>query len=316
MISIIVPVFNEQENIPILYGKLVEVMEAENRTFEILFINDGSVDDSERVLDETSQKDDRCKVIHFSRNLGQTSALMAGVDYANGEIIVAIDADLQNDPGDIPLLLQKLEEGCDVVSGWRQKRKDPSLRRILLSKLANQLISLVSGVRLNDYGCTLKAYRSSLIKPVRLYGEMHRFIPIYVSWQGGKVKEIPVKHHPRVHGKSNYGLDRIFKVILDLIVIQFLAKYNTKPIYVFGAFGLFNLGIALLSFLYAVYLKLFFDVSFISTPLLLLVSLTFIMGTLCILMGLLAEMLVRIYYETQNKPSYLVKSTVNLDPAP
>jgi glycosyltransferase involved in cell wall biosynthesis len=316
MISIIVPIFNEQENIPILYEKLVAVMEAENRPFEILFINDGSGDDSERVLDETAQKDDRCKIIHFSRNLGQTSALMAGVDYAKGEIIVPIDADLQNDPEDIPLLLQKLEEGSDVVSGWRQKRKDPSLRRILLSKLANKLISLVSGVRLNDYGCTLKAYRSSLIKPVRLYGEMHRFIPIYVSWQGGKVTEIPVKHHQRVHGKSNYGLDRIFKVILDLIVIQFLAKYNTKPIYVFGAFGLFNLGVALLSFLYAVYLKLFFDVSFISTPLLLLVSLTFIMGTLCILMGLLAEMLVRIYYETQNKPSYLVKSTVNLDPAP
>ena len=316
MISIIVPIFNEQENIPILYGKLVAVMEAENRPFEILFINDGSADDSERILDEIGQKDDRCKIIHFSRNLGQTSALMAGVDYAKGEIIVPIDADLQNDPKDIPLLLQKLEEGSDVVSGWRQKRKDPSLRRILLSKFANKLISLVSGVRLNDYGCTLKAYRSSLIKPVRLYGEMHRFIPIYVSWQGGKVTEIPVRHHARIHGKSNYGLDRIFKVILDLIVIQFLAKYNTKPIYVFGAFGIFNFGVALLSFFYAVYLKFVFDVSFISTPLLLLVSLTFIMGTLCILMGLLAEMLVRIYYETQNKPSYLIKNTVNLDPAP
>ena len=316
MISIIVPVFNEQENIPILYEKLVQVMEAENAPFEILFINDGSVDDSEHVLNEISGKDTRCKIIHFSRNLGQTSALMAGVDYARGEIIVPIDADLQNDPEDIPSLLQKLEEGYDVVSGWRKKRKDPSLRRILLSNLANKLISLVSGVRLNDYGCTLKAYRSSLIKQVRLYGEMHRFIPIYVSWQGGKVAEIPVRHHPRVHGKSNYGFDRIFKVLLDLIVIQFLAKYNTKPIYVFGAFGIFNLGVAVLAFFYAVYLKLFFDVSFISTPLLLLVSLTFITGAMSILMGLLAEMLVRIYYETQNKPSYLIKNTVNLDPAP
>ncbi|GJL77320.1 MAG: dolichol-phosphate mannosyltransferase [Nitrospinaceae bacterium] len=316
MISIIVPVFNEKENIPILYEQLAQVMEAENMPFEILFVNDGSVDESENVLNEIGGKDARCKIIHFSRNLGQTSALMAGVDYAKGEIIVPIDADLQNDPKDIPLLLQKLEEGCDVVSGWRKKRKDPSLRRILLSNLANKLISLVSGVRLNDYGCTLKAYRSSLIKPVRLYGEMHRFIPLYVSWQGGKVAEIPVNHHARIHGKSNYGFDRIFKVLLDLIVIQFLAKYNTKPIYVFGAFGIINLGVALLSFFYAVYLKLFFDVAFISTPLLLLVSLTFIMGTMSILMGLLAEMLVRIYYETQNKPSYLIKNTVNLDSAP
>jgi glycosyltransferase involved in cell wall biosynthesis len=316
MISIIVPVFNEQENIPLLYKKLVAVMEAESKPFEILFINDGSLDESERVLDEIGRTDDRCKIIHFSRNLGQTSALMAGVDFAKGEIIVPIDADLQNDPEDIPSLLQKLEEGYDVVSGWRKKRKDPSLRRVLLSKLANKLISLVSGVHLNDYGCSLKAYRSSLIKPVRLYGEMHRFIPIYVSWQGGKVTEIPVRHHARIHGKSNYGLGRIFKVILDLIVIQFLAKYNTKPIYVFGSFGLLNIGISLLTFLYAVYLKLFLDVSFISTPLLLLVSLTFIMGTLCILMGLLAEMLVRIYYETQNKPSYLIKNTTNLDSAP
>ncbi len=316
MISIIVPVFNEQENIPVLYEKLVAVMEALGKPFEILFINDGSVDESERVLDGIGLNDERCKIIHFSRNLGQTSALMAGVDFAKGNIMVPIDADLQNDPEDIPSLLEKLEEGYDVVSGWRKKRKDPSLRRVLLSKFANKLISLVSGVRLNDYGCTLKAYRSSLIKPVKLYGEMHRFIPIYVSWQGGKVTEIPVRHHPRIHGESNYGLGRIFKVVLDLIVIQFLAKYNTKPIYVFGAFGLFNIGIALLTFCYAVYLKLFLDVSFISTPLLLLVSLTFIMGTLCILMGLLAEMLVRIYYETQNKPSYLIKNTTNLDPAP
>lgn len=316
MISIIVPVFNEQKNLPLLHEKLVAVMEAESKPFEILFINDGSVDESERVLNEIGQKDDRCRIIHFSRNLGQTSALMAGVDHAKGEIIVPIDADLQNDPEDIPSLLKRLEEGCDVVSGWRKKRKEPSLRRVILSKLANKLISLVSGVRLNDYGCTLKAYRSSLIKPVRLYGEMHRFIPIYVSWQGGTVAEIPVNHHPRMHGKSNYGMGRIFKVILDLIVIQFLAKYNTKPIYVFGAFGLFNLGISLLTFFYAVYLKLFFDVSFISTPLLLLVSLTFIMGTMCILMGLLAEMLVRIYYESQNKTSYLIKNTVNLEPAP
>jgi glycosyltransferase involved in cell wall biosynthesis len=314
MISIITPVYNEINNILPLREKIIRVMSTNKYLFEIIFINDGSDDGSEVVLNDICENDNRCKVIHFSRNLGQTSALMAGVDYAKGEIIVAIDADLQNDPEDIPILLEKLNEGYDVVSGWRSERKDPAIQRTLISKLANKLISILSGVKLKDFGCTLKAYRSSLIKPIRLYGEMHRFIPIYVSWQGGKVVEVPVRHHPRVHGKSSYGLERIIKVILDLIVIQFLAKYNTKPIYIFGTFGILNFGVALATFFYATYLKLFLDVSFISTPLLLLVSLCFIMGTMSILMGLIAEMLVRIYYESQNRTSYHIKNSVNIEP--
>lgn len=316
MISIIVPVFNERENIRTLYGKLVEVMDKAGESFEIIFVNDGSEDGSEKILVEISQKDQRVKVIHFGRNFGQTAAFMAGFDYAKGEVIVPIDADLQNDPEDIPRLLAKLNEGYDVVSGWRKDRKDASIRRNLLSRIANKIISIVTGVRLHDYGCTLKAYRSELVKSVRLYGEMHRFIPIFVSWHGGRITEIPVKHHARVHGKSKYGLERIFKVILDLMVVQFLARYNTKPIYVFGGVGILNIIISIFVFIYAVYLKLTHQADFIETPLLLFVSLTFIMGMMFILMGFIAEMLVRIYYETPEKTSYHIKETQNLDASP
>lgn len=316
MISIIVPVFNEQENIQVLYDKLVEVMGKSGESFEIIFINDGSEDESGKILVEISGKDPRAKVIHFGKNFGQTAAFMAGVAHAKGEVIVPIDADLQNDPEDIPRLLAKLNEGYDVVSGWRKDRKDSSIRRNFLSRVANKIISFVSGVQLHDYGCTLKAYRSKLIKSVRLYGEMHRFIPIFVSWHGGRITEIPVKHHPRVHGKSNYGLERIFKVVLDLLVVQFLARYNTKPIYVFGGVGIVSILFSILVFFYAVYLKLSGQKDFIETPLLLLVSLTFIMGTMFILMGFIAEMLVRIYYETPEKTSYHIKETQNLDVTP
>lgn len=316
MISIIVPVFNEQGNIQALYDKLVEVMGKSGESFEIIFINDGSEDESGKILVEISGKDPRAKVIHFGKNFGQTAAFMAGVAHAKGEVIVPIDADLQNDPEDIPRLLAKLNEGYDVVSGWRKDRKDSSIRRNFLSRIANKIISFVSGVQLHDYGCTLKAYRSKLIKSVRLYGEMHRFIPIFVSWHGGRITEIPVKHHPRVHGKSNYGLERIFKVVLDLLVVQFLARYNTKPIYVFGGVGIVSILFSVLVFFYALYLKLSGQKDFIETPLLLLVSLTFIMGTMFILMGFIAEMLVRIYYETPEKTSYHIKETQNLDVTP
>lgn len=316
MISIIVPVFNEQENIQTLYDKLVEVMDKAGESFEIIFINDGSEDESGKILVEISGKDPRAKVIHFGKNFGQTAAFMAGIDHAKGEVIVPIDADLQNDPEDIPRLLAKLNEGYDVVSGWRKDRKDSSIRRNFLSRIANKIISFVSGVKLHDYGCTLKAYRSALIKSVRLYGEMHRFIPIFVSWHGGRITELPVKHHPRVHGKSNYGLERIFKVVLDLLVVQFLGRYNTKPIYVFGGVGIVSIMFSILVFFYAVYLKFSGQKDFIETPLLLLVSLTFIMGAMFILMGFIAEMLVRIYYETPEKTSYHIKETQNLDVTP
>ncbi len=316
MISIIVPIYNEQENIPILYGQLVKVMDKVGQPYEVIFVNDGSSDESPGILDAISDKDSRAKVLHFGRNFGQTAAFMAGFDTAKGKIIIPIDGDLQNDPEDIPALLAKLDEGYDVVSGWRKDRKDASIRRNFLSKVANKLISFVTGVRLHDYGCTLKAYRSDLIKSVRIYGEMHRFIPIFVSWHGGRVTEIPVKHHPRVHGQSKYGLERIFKVILDLLVVQFLARYNTKPIYVFGGFGIFSIIVSFFTFLYAVYLKIFGIKDFVETPLLLLVTLTFIMGTMFILMGIIAEMLVRIYYETPDKTSYYIKETRNLDTKP
>ena len=316
MISIIVPIFNEQDNIPTLYDQLLKVMGAVGQPYEIIFVNDGSSDKSPEILNSISEKDERAKIIHFGRNFGQTAAFMAGFDFAGGKIIIPIDADLQNDPEDIPNLIEKLEEGYDVVSGWRKDRKDASIKRNFLSRVANKIISFISGVSLHDYGCTLKAYRSDLIKSVHLYGEMHRFIPIFVSWLGGRVTEIPVKHHQRLHGKSKYGLERIFKVILDLLVMQFLSRYNTKPIYVFGGVGIFSIFISLLTFIYAVYLKLFDIKDFVETPLLLLVTLTFIMGAMSILMGFIAEMLVRIYYETPEKTSYYIKETRNVNSKP
>ena len=249
-------------------------------------------------------------MLNLARNYGQTAAMMAGIDHASGRIIVPIDADRQNDPNDIPRLLDELEKGYDVVSGWRKDRKDARFRRNLVSRLANRLISRLSGVYLHDYGCSLKAYRREVLQDVRLYGEMHRFIPIYASWQGGRVTELPVKHHARVAGSSKYGLGRVLKVMLDILVVKFLDRHLTKPIYIFGGAGLVFLAIAFLSGFYALWLKIVEGVSFISTPLPLLVTLTFITGVMSMLMGLLAEMLVRTYYESQGKKTYVVKSVL------
>ena len=237
-LSVITPIHNEEKNIPILLDQLFEVLAEIGLPFEIIAVNDGSRDGSLARLRDRAALQPQLKVIDFRRNFGQTAAVMAGIDHANGDVIISIDADLQNDPQDIPILLAKLAEGFDVVSGWRVDRKDGKLRRNFVSRVANTLISRISGVRLHDYGCTLKAYRSDVIKDVRLYGEMHRFIPIYASWMGAKVVEIPVRHNPRRHGRSHYGLERIAKVILDLIVVTFLDRYFTKPIYVFGGFGI------------------------------------------------------------------------------
>jgi glycosyltransferase involved in cell wall biosynthesis len=239
--------------------------------------------------------------------------MMAGFDFASGDIIIPLDGDLQNDPADIPRLLNKLGEGYDVVSGWRHDRQDGALKRNLPSRVANWLISRISGVPLHDYGCSLKAYRRDVLTGVKLYGEMHRFIPIYASWQGGRVTEITVNHFPRLHGHSKYGLERVVKVVLDLIVVKFLANYANKPIYVFGGFGLISVAVSLLSGLAALYLKFVEHVSFISTPLPLLVVLAFITGVMSILMGLIAEIIMRTYYESQGKQVYLVKETINLD---
>lgn len=312
MISITIPVYNEAENLPLLYESLRTILDQVASPWEIVLVNDGSSDRSGEVLDHLAANDDRVKVIHFRKNFGQTAAMMAGVDHARGEVIIPMDADLQNDPQDIPRLLEKLNEGYDVVSGWRKNRKDQAVRRNFLSRIANRFISRISGVQLHDYGCSLKAYRRSVIKDVKLYGEMHRFIPIYASWLGARIAEIPVSHHPRRFGTSNYGVDRVLKVLLDLIVVHFLAKYAQKPMYVFGTVGVASLALSFLAGIWAVYLKIFEGKDFITTPVPLLVVMTFLTGTMCILMGLLAELIMRTYFESQRKSTYLVGETRNL----
>jgi glycosyltransferase involved in cell wall biosynthesis len=313
MISIIVPIFNEAENIVLLYEQIILELDKSNILFEVIFVNDGSRDRSLDVLKAISNSDSRIKVISFRRNFGQTAALSAGIDYSVGKIIIPMDGDLQNDAKDIMRLFNKINEGFDVVSGWRKNRKDSSIKRKLPSVIANKLISYVSGVHLHDYGCSLKAYRREIIELIKLYGEMHRFIPIYASWMGAKVTEISVAHHPRIHGESKYGLERIIKVLLDLLVIKFLAKYATKPIYIFGGFGILLILFSFFFTSWAVYLKIFGNTSFIQTPLILVAVTTFVTGIMSILLGLLAEVVMRTYYESQDKPSYLIKETYNLD---
>lgn len=314
-VSVLIPVYNEVDNIAPLCGRLLPALEGTGRSFEVIFVNDGSTDGTEEELRRVAA-DRRIRVINFRRNVGQTAAMMAGIDHARGDIIVPMDGDLQNDPLDIALLVGKLDEGYDVVSGWRRDRQDGFATRTLPSKLANKLISSISGVHLNDYGCTLKAYRREMLQGYRLYGEMHRFVPIYAHWQGARLTEMPVRHHPRRYGKSKYGLERVLKVVLDLVVVKFLTQYETKPIYIFGFSGAMFMGLAFFAGLYALYLKVVDGVSFISTPLPLLVTLGVITGVMCILMGLLAELLVRIYFESQGKSHYTVKGTINFDEPP
>lgn len=316
MISVIIPIFNEQDNIRLLYQKLSGELSLLGYPFEVVLVDDGSSDRSQQLLQEVAEEDSRFRVVTLCRNFGQTAAMMAGIDFARGEIIVPMDGDLQNDPSDIRRLVAKLEEGFDVVSGWRRDRQDAALSRTLPSKIANRLISWISGVHLHDYGCSLKAYRRDVIKGVKLYGEMHRFVPIYASWFGARVAEIPVTHHARVHGQSKYGLERIAKVVLDLLVVKFLAKYATKPIYVFGGFGLVTIMFSALAGIWALYLKLVEGVSFILTPLPLLSVMVLITGIMSILLGLLAELVMRTYYESQGKSVYLVKSTANIEGKP
>ncbi len=310
-LSVIVPLYNEEDNVNPLIEHTVAALESLDHEFELILVDDGSTDDTNALVMRASCNDDRIKVIRFRRNHGQTAAMMAGIDHSSGEILIPMDGDLQNDPADIPALLAKLDEGYDVVSGWRADRKDKKITRTMVSRTANWLISRISGVRLHDYGCTLKAYRRDVIEDVRLYGEMHRFIPIYTTWFGGRVTEIPVKHHARKFGRSKYGLERVFKVILDLLMVQFLTRYETKPLYVFGMFGLLSVLFSFLVGMLALYLKFFEGTSLVSTPLPLLTVLSFLTGLTMILMGLLAEMLVRVYYESQGKPIYLIKETHN-----
>lgn len=309
-LSILIPVFNEEGNLSLLYEKLVTVLKKAGRPYEVIFVDDGSSDGSLEILLDLRDKNPNIKIISFSRNFGQTAALSAGIDFSKGDIIIPMDGDLQTDPEDILPLLQKIEEGYDVVSGWRKDRKDPFLTRRLPSIIANKIISWIGGVHLHDYGCTLKAYRRDILKNIRLYGEMHRFIPIYAQWIGARVSEIPVRHFVRGSGSSKYGMSRVFKVILDLMVVKFLLSYSQKPIYVFGGLGLLMILGGFFSGGFAIYLKLFKEVSFILTPLPLLCVLLLMLGFLSILMGFLAEIMTRTYYESQGKPTYQIKETI------
>jgi dolichol-phosphate mannosyltransferase len=312
-LSIIVPVFNEEDSIEPLVRSLVSVLRRIGREFEIILVNDGSTDRSAEKLSSAAAEYSEIKVIEFRNNTGQTAALMAGIDYASGDILITIDADLQNDPEDIPLLLKKLDEGIDVVSGWRTDRQDAPIRRTFVSRAANILISYISGVRLHDYGCTLKVYRKEVLGGMRLYGEMHRFVPIYASWMGAKVVELPVRHHARRFGKSKYGLDRTVKVILDLVVVKFFSRYLVKPIYVFGAFGLWCILGGFLTLCYALFLKFYESTSLIQTPLPVLAAILVLIGVTSILLGLLAEIMVRTYFESRGMRSYNVRKLINFD---
>jgi glycosyltransferase involved in cell wall biosynthesis len=309
-ISVIVPIFNEEDNVFALVKKLDHCLPKLALDYEVIFVNDGSVDLSEKNLNLAIENNKKYKLINLRRNFGQTAAMMAGFEFASGDIVIPMDGDLQNDPEDIGNLIYKINEGFDVVSGWRKNRQD-HIKRKIPSWIANSIISIVSGVKLHDYGCSLKAYRSSCIKNIRLYGEMHRFIPIYAHWQGAKVTEIVVNHHARIHGVSKYGMERIFKVLLDLVLIKFFAKFSTKPIYMFGGFGIILFLVALSFFLWAILLKLFYGISFIKTPLLMLSIILSVTGVMSILMGLLAEIVMRTYYESQDKSIYMVKSKIN-----
>jgi dolichol-phosphate mannosyltransferase len=311
-ISVFLPVYNEEPNLRPLHAKMDEALGKLGRTAEIIYVDDDSTDGSLEVLRELAQRDARVRVVALRRNYGQTAAMAAGIDAAKGLVLIPMDADLQNDPADIIRLLNKLDEGYDVVSGWRKNRQDKLITRKLPSMLANRLISWIGGVPLHDYGCSLKAYRRESLEDVRLYGEMHRFIPIYASWAGARVTEIPVEHHPRTMGKSKYGLSRTLKVVFDLMTIKFMASYQTKPIYVFGTVGMLCFTISVLAGLYALFLKLIHKADFVQTPLPILAIVMFAVGVQFLLMGLLAEMLVRTYHESQAKRIYAVRETIGI----
>ena len=311
-ISVVIPVYQEEGSVQELASRLIEVLDRTGRSFEILFVDDGSSDDTLRILRAASAKDDRIKIVSFRRNFGQTAALAAGFDYARGGIVVTLDGDLQNDPEDIPRLVEKVEEGYDLVSGWRVKRRDPFLSRRLPSMMANWLISRITGVKLHDYGCTLKAFRHEVVKKVSLYGEMHRFIPAIASGLGVSVAELPVNHRPRTTGASKYGLFRTVKVVLDLITVKFLLSYSTRPIHIFGLIGLGCGGLGVLIGAWLSFQRLILKMPIGNRPALLLAVLLVLIGVQFITIGLLAELQTRAYHETQDKATYTVRETVGL----
>jgi glycosyltransferase involved in cell wall biosynthesis len=309
-LSVIIPVFNEVENVNEMHAALQAALAAYD--YELILVDDGSTDGTVARLEALAASDPQhtC-VVEFRRNFGQTAAIAAGIDHSTGDVIVLIDADLQEDPADIPRLVEKIQEGYDVVSGWRKERKDTFLTRTLPSRIANALISSVTGVRLHDYGCTLKAYRREVLEGFRLYGEMHRFIPAYAGGVGARIVEVPVTHRPRTRGKTKYGLERTFKVILDLFTVKFLMSYANKPIYLFGGLGiLMNLASVVLLVVLAVR-RVLYGEHLVRSPLLQLVVMLFILGVQSILLGLIAELLARTYHESQAKLTYTVRRVLN-----
>ena len=313
MISIVIPAYNEEENIPVLYERLKKVLDSLGKDYEIIFVDDGSEDRTPEVLREIAERDKKVKVIRFRRNYGQTAAMYAGFEHAKGDVIITMDADLQNDPEDIPKLLEKMEEGYDIVSGWRKDRKDPFLSRKLPSKIANWIISKVTGVELHDYGCTLKAYRAEIAKRYRLYGDMHRFLPALAKRFGARITEIPVRHHPRLYGRSKYGIGRTVRVILDIFLVKFLNEYITKPLYVFGGAGFFLFLAGFLIELYLTFLKLFTGADIGDRPLLILGVLLILAGIQLISTGVIAELIIRTYYESRGEKPYVIEEKINVE---
>jgi glycosyltransferase involved in cell wall biosynthesis len=312
-LSVMLPVYNEEKSIELQYKAVINAVKRLNKTYEIIFVDDGSTDRSPELLKSIAKRDKNVKVVVFRKNFGQTAAMAAGIDFSKGEVIVFMDSDLQNEHEDIVRLLEKIDEGYDVVSGWRNKRQDKWLSRKLPSKIANAIISKVTGVHLHDLGCSLKAYRGSVLRQVDLYGEMHRFIPIHVSWVGAKITEIPVGHHARQFGKSKYGIIRTFKVLLDLITVKFMGAYSTKPIYIFGGTGFISF---LLSFGFGaatIIMKILEYQNITRNPFFMMTIMFFIIGVLFIQMGILAEIMIRIYHETKKMPPYKVKETINIE---
>jgi glycosyltransferase involved in cell wall biosynthesis len=313
MLSVVIPAYNEEGNVPILYEKLKKVLDGLGQDYEIIFVDDGSNDGTYQRLKQLAERDSRLKIIRFKRNYGQTAAMSAGFEHAKGDVIITLDADLQNDPEDIPILLEKLEEGYHIVSGWRKDRKDPFLSRKLPSMVANWLISKITGVHLHDYGCTLKAYRAEVVKDLELFGDMHRFLPALTKRRGAKITEVVVRHHPRMFGKSKYGIGRTVRVLLDIMLVKFLNEYINKPLYMFGSVGFLLLGFGLFSLFYLIFLKLFLEEPIGRRPLLILSVLLILAGIQLISTGLLAELLVRIYYRTKDTKPYVIQEKINLE---
>lgn len=311
-ISVVIPVYNEEESLGILHDSIKRALAELAIPWEVVYVDDGSVDKSLEVLEKLAEEDAKhIRVVSFRRNFGQTAAIVAGIDHSQGDVIVLMDADLQNDPADIPMMLEKIDQGFDVVSGWRVNRQDTFITRTLPSRIANWLISTVTGVHLHDYGCTLKAYRKEVLAGFHLYGEMHRFIPAYASSVGAKMVEVPVHHHARKYGKAKYGLGRTVKVILDLFTVKFLMSYANKPIYLFGGAGIGLMGISVITLVALVIRRIWYGEHLIRSPLLQLTTMLMILGVQSILMGFLAELLIRTYHESQHKPIYTVRKVIN-----